>query len=546
MALKNIPQAERLLSGTLTSYLSDVATTCVMSDPPSKFPTYIDIEPDSTTKKELVRAVAVSGSTVTIERSVNGVTTDHAANATYKQKLTSRHWDAVSDALESGYLMEDALRVLIRVSDTQFTITGYGASDDLTGVYTTGRVLRINSSASYVMTVTSSSYNAGTNKTTVNVSATLPTPVSTVEFGVAPEGGTDLPLVSKTLTTPVINTGFSGTAKATSAEVATGTDDTKIVTPKGLKDAGITASSGILTTTQYAPEGFLINGKIVPSVTSNNLTVALKGMDGNDPSASNPIYVRIGDTVRTITSALSLTSNAGSNWCNAGSAELATKEIDYFVYLGWDTAAGVVGIGISRIPYANSWADFSLTATNEKACLVGGWVNTLSTDSHELVGRFAATLSAGAGYTWSVPTFTNKNLIQKPIYETRWLNYVPTFTGSGGSVGSFATDRTLGKYKIRDSAISLSTHSRITNVGSWSGDLRMAIPFKPNYESTTMIMLGTLVANNANPLAASKGLANLNDGSSLIYFTANIWNSSTQWSSVAANDSVLLSATYAI
>lgn len=105
--------------------------------------------------------------------------------------------------------MEDALRVLIRVSDTQFTITGYGASDDLTGVYTTGRVLRINSSASYVMTVTSSSYNAGTNKTTVNVSATLPTPVSTVEFGVAPEGGTDLPLVSKTLTTPKIITSIN-------------------------------------------------------------------------------------------------------------------------------------------------------------------------------------------------------------------------------------------------------------------------------------------------------------------------------------------------
>lgn len=40
-----------------------------------------------------------------------------------------------------------------------------------------------------------------------------------------------LPLTSPVLTTPVINTGFSGTAKATAAEVATGTDDTKIVTP---------------------------------------------------------------------------------------------------------------------------------------------------------------------------------------------------------------------------------------------------------------------------------------------------------------------------
>jgi len=38
-------------------------------------------------------------------------------------------------------------------------------------------------------------------------------------------------LSNKTLTSPVINTGISGTAKASAAEVATGTDDTKIVTP---------------------------------------------------------------------------------------------------------------------------------------------------------------------------------------------------------------------------------------------------------------------------------------------------------------------------
>lgn len=38
-------------------------------------------------------------------------------------------------------------------------------------------------------------------------------------------------LSQKTLTSPVINTSFSGTAKATASEVATGTNDTKIVTP---------------------------------------------------------------------------------------------------------------------------------------------------------------------------------------------------------------------------------------------------------------------------------------------------------------------------
>jgi hypothetical protein len=39
-------------------------------------------------------------------------------------------------------------------------------------------------------------------------------------------------------------------------------------------------------------------------------------MNGSDPSVSNPVYIRIGDTVRSITSALSVTKNAGTNWFN--------------------------------------------------------------------------------------------------------------------------------------------------------------------------------------------------------------------------------------
>jgi len=46
-------------------------------------------------------------------------------------------------------------------------------------------------------------------------------------------------LTNKTLTSPVINTGFSGSGTASGAEVTTGTADTKIVTPKALGDAGI-------------------------------------------------------------------------------------------------------------------------------------------------------------------------------------------------------------------------------------------------------------------------------------------------------------------
>jgi len=212
--------------------------------------------------------------------------------------------------------------------------------------------------------------------------------------------------------------GISATATtaATRAEVATGTSNTVFNTPQNTNEFHL------------PPQGFMYNGKISVTVASNNLTVALKGKDGNDPSATNPVYVEIGDTRRSITSALSVTKNAGTNWCNAGSAELATKEIDYFAYLGYNATDGVV-IGFSRIAYATRYDSFSATSTAETYCAISTITNAAAGDYYEVVGRFAATLSAGAGYTWSVPTFTAANLIQRPIYETRYLSYVPTLAG---------------------------------------------------------------------------------------------------------------------
>lgn len=180
------------------------------------------------------------------------------------------------------------------------------------------------------------------------------------------------------------------------------------------------------------PQGFLINGKISVTDTGSGLTVAIKTLAGSDPSSTDPVYVRIGDTVRTISSALSVTKADGTNWFNAGSSELATKEIDYFVYLGYNATDGVV-IGFSRIPYANSYDDFSTTTTNEKYCAISTITNAAATDYYEVIGRFAATLSAGAGYTWSVPTFTAKNLIQRPVYETRVLSAATTYSYSIGN-----------------------------------------------------------------------------------------------------------------
>jgi hypothetical protein len=56
-------------------------------------------------------------------------------------------------------------------------------------------------------------------------------------------------LTNKILTSPVINTGLSGTAKATGAEIDTGTVDTKFVTPKAVADSGVAKLAGSQTFT---------------------------------------------------------------------------------------------------------------------------------------------------------------------------------------------------------------------------------------------------------------------------------------------------------
>lgn len=230
----------------------------------------------------------------------------------------------------------------------------------------------------------------------------------------------------------------------------------------------------------YAPQGFLINGKISPTVSSNNLTLSVKTLAGTDPSATDPVYIRIGDTVREITSALSVTANAATNWFNSGSSELATKEIDYFVYLGYNSTDGVV-LGFSRIPGATKYGDFNATSTNEKYCRISTITTAASTDYYENVGRFAATLSAGAGYTWTVPTYTADNLIQRPIYESRWLDILPVFAVSGGTAPTYTSS--AYKYRVIYDRINYTINQRNSSggtAGAGANALTFQLPFDPS------------------------------------------------------------------
>lgn len=188
--MKHLPQAERLLSGTLSALLSAVATTMTVSNPPSssRLPTFIELDPDSSDDRETVRAISVSGNIVTIERGVydGGVGKQHLSNAPYKEKITQKHWDGVVDAVESGYLSEDASLTFTRNSTSQFRIN----SVDQTSFYSAGRVVRLNGSV--IVTVVSSAFSGGNTVVTVN-ETTVPATITSVELAIGPTGALDNP-----------------------------------------------------------------------------------------------------------------------------------------------------------------------------------------------------------------------------------------------------------------------------------------------------------------------------------------------------------------
>lgn len=194
--LKLIPRAERLLEGKITDDMTDSQLTVTVDNPPliTALPAYLEIDPDSTTYRELCRVIAVSSSTITLERGLNngGTGFQHPNNTAYKFKFTSRHWEAVATAMESGYLTEDPSYAFTKVSTSSFKITA--STVDRTDLYTTGRKVRINGSV--LAKIISSSYSSPDTTVVINA-ATVPDTITSVEIAITTKGDTD-DLVDKT------------------------------------------------------------------------------------------------------------------------------------------------------------------------------------------------------------------------------------------------------------------------------------------------------------------------------------------------------------
>lgn len=204
-----------------------------------------------------------------------------------------------------------------------------------------------------------------------------------------------------------------------------------------------------------SPQGFMVNGKIVRSVSSNNLTVAVKTLANLDPSVSDPVLIRIGDTIRSITSALSLTLNAGTNWFGSGASYFAAVEGDYFPYLIWNSNTSAVTLGLAREPDLRIFSDRDATSTNYGHLAITGTAPA-ATDEIELVGRFNAILGVTASFNWSLPA--TAIVINRPIYETR----IFSITNTGDAGGTVYWQQRMGEKRAWGTSAQVSGNANRT------------------------------------------------------------------------------------
>jgi hypothetical protein len=259
------------------------------------------------------------------------------------------------------------------------------------------------------------------------------------------------------------------------------------------------------------------NGKLSVTVSSNNLTVAIKTFAGTDPSTSDPVYVAINGVLRSITAALSITITAGTNWFNSGGNELKTILVPYFPYAVYDSNSSAVALTVGRKPTYMIVASGMSTTTSEDH--IYGYSGFTNGDDMVNIGYFEATLSGGAGYTWTVPTFTADNLRHTPTYHSNVMNFLPQWTSLTDTSGT-----TTAKYQIVEGRCNLHVEFVLGASSAISGSVSHTLPIgrANSYGGTVNPALGVVKFKDASPSATYYGTVNVSTTSAtLLVFDAS-------------------------
>lgn len=198
--------------GTLTQELAaEEVTTAYVTPVPTEAPGVLWMKPGTVEEEAIYfKSKDAGGGTVggLIRDYTNlngGVGRLHQNGANYEILQSALTVGNIIDILKEGFIREQA--TVARVDADTLTVAGNVAL-----VYSTGRLLRLNSDNNEIMTVLSSSYDGMTQLTTVEVDGAIPDPLTVLEYGVQPKtasyvtpSGTSV-LTNKTLVDPLMRT----------------------------------------------------------------------------------------------------------------------------------------------------------------------------------------------------------------------------------------------------------------------------------------------------------------------------------------------------
>jgi hypothetical protein len=253
----------------------------------------------------------------------------------------------------------------------------------------------------------------------------------------------------------------------TELDAITDFDDTDLLVIE--KNPGGTPETNKITIADYVAKYLVRNTyQISRTVSSNNLIVAIKDSDGNNPTTAKPLYFNIGGFIRKVTGTLSVQVNSGTSTFNLGSAETLNLPHDLFVYVGWRASDSSVFIMLHRLPFYNVYAGISGTAANENYGAYSG-ATPAAADVVINIGRVNVINSGTASYNWSVPAGTI--VINRPIFITEVYTYTPTIVG-------FSANPTNVVYQYYINRKNMTIRSREATNGTSNGTtFTMTTPF---------------------------------------------------------------------
>ncbi|MBD3353506.1 MAG: hypothetical protein GF364_18630 [Candidatus Lokiarchaeota archaeon] len=262
-------------------------------------------------------------------------------------------------------------------------------------------------------------------------------------------------------------------------------------------------ANAVLKASHNLPDGFGLNYQITTGLDeggSDDLTVTLKGVDGNALSSTNTAYFRVENTILSVSSALSVTVTDADHFTWA-TGKIQANDGQLFVYIINNNGTAQLGISSSSnltTVATNYYDDSGQTGSSGHTNIVMSGTRN-ATNTCKVIGRI--NVQQASDNDWEAPSTTK--IINKPIFETDWLQWTPTFTGFSSDPSIVVT-----KYKVKKGEC-IITGAAVSGTSN-STDFSFTAPISCINESANNFYLVTRCQDNGS-IPSTPGHININN-----------------------------------